>query len=208
MPIAMVDLTADAAAEAGRVAFARSLLRDGDEHALTQLEASAAWIVSARRRRTRRALGASAVLLWRVAYEDGSGRMLESRLVPVVVQMTARRGAGSRRSARALAARLEAAIRGDVEAACVEWQRAAAAAVRRVASMEASRAHGITASTGRLVANRYQPGLFDRRAEQQRTGQIAFTTEAGHAAADRLAAAGRLSGAQPRPPRLLLVLAP
>ena len=74
-----VDLRTEAIAEAGRLARARTLLRDGDRRALMDLASDAAWIALTRRPTRRRA-----VLLWRAALEDQSGRIVESLVVPVV----------------------------------------------------------------------------------------------------------------------------
>ena len=85
--LTIVDLRAEANAEVGRLAMARACVRDDDHRALVQLEGHAAWIAWVRRTARRRRLGRPVWLVWRVAFEDLSGRVVESRLVPVVVDV-------------------------------------------------------------------------------------------------------------------------
>ncbi len=53
------------------------------------------WIAWARRPRLRRALSGRMCLVWRVAFEEPSGRLVDSRLVPMLVDL---RGSAGRRS--------------------------------------------------------------------------------------------------------------
>jgi hypothetical protein len=207
--MAMVDLRADAAAEVCRATRTRTSIRDGDERALAQLEGDGPWVVRARRTNTRQALGACFVFVWRVAYEDAAGRLLESRLVPLAVEMPCLAGARRPRSwTKSLVRALESWSRPCVEAASAGWQQEAERTVRRLAATRSARDQAIASSTTRLDGVAYQPGLFDRRAERQRSGDAASTAEADQMAADHLAALDRLAFAQQRPPQLLLVITP
>ena len=87
MTITMVDLRAEAAAEVRRLARARAVFREGDDRALARLESDATWIALPRRSRLKRSLGRRVCLVWRVAFEDASGRLVESRLVAVLVEI-------------------------------------------------------------------------------------------------------------------------
>jgi hypothetical protein len=87
IPLTTIDLRAEAAAEARRVSVARSMIRNGDEQALTRLEADGTWIARSRRGPLKRSLGRRICLVWRVAFEDAAGRVVESRLVPMLVEV-------------------------------------------------------------------------------------------------------------------------
>src|SRR5215213_657275 len=87
MTMTLMDLRTDAEDEARRVGSARALIQNGDEEALVQLEGEAAWIGFPRRPLVRRALAGCICLVWRVALEDQSGRVVESTLVPVLAHV-------------------------------------------------------------------------------------------------------------------------
>ena len=81
-----VNLRAEATAEAGRLTNARAVLRDADHRALAELEGDTTWIALARPR-ARQQLETRVYLIWRVALEDEAGRLVESRLVPVAIEI-------------------------------------------------------------------------------------------------------------------------
>ena len=87
MTMTLMDLRTEAEDEARRVGFARALIQSGDEEALVQLEGEAAWIAFTRRPVVRQALAGRICLVWRVAFEDRSGRLVEARLVSVLAQV-------------------------------------------------------------------------------------------------------------------------
>src|SRR5437868_10885624 len=78
------DLSAAAVAEVERLTAARTLMRDGDTLALTRLETEGPWIGIARSKLKRR-LGGRRLEIWRLGYEDASGRLVESRLVVLAI---------------------------------------------------------------------------------------------------------------------------
>jgi hypothetical protein len=92
MTTMQVDLRAEAAAEVQRLLRARAFAREGDERVIAQLEADGPWITAARRPTLRRFLGRRLMLIWRIAYEDAGGGRAESRLVPVVIELSAAAG--------------------------------------------------------------------------------------------------------------------
>jgi hypothetical protein len=209
MQMMMVNLRAEAVAEVCRVTRVRGWLRDGDARALAQLEGDGPWIGRARRARTRRRLGPRVVFVWRVAYEDACGRVLESSLVPVAVDIPRLPcPRPSRAWLDALVRALASSVPPLIEAASADWQHSAERTLRCVASMRSTRERAVATSLASLARGAYQPGLFDRRAERQHGGEVASTLEATHDAADRLVAVERLASARPRPPQLLLVIAP
>jgi hypothetical protein len=199
--IISVDLRVEAAAEARRLAAAREWLRDGDQRALLLLEGSGAWVASPRRASLRRLLGAGACLLWRLSLEDSSGRIIESRLVAVLVEATA--------DVRRLVAdpATEAFIRARIETDSSVWTREAMRVAGAFATARVSREREIEERP--LPADApSQPGLFDRRAERSRQTDAAAFAAGQQAMLERRRAAGGATAIALRPARLLLVLVP
>ncbi len=204
-----VDLRAEAAAEVRRLANARALLRDGDERALVQLEGDATWIAMPRRARLRRSLGRRVCLVWRVAFEDASGRLVESRVVPVLIEVPRMPGKAERRAwIRSLLRHADGLVRARVEAECEEWRVAVTRVASAFTSARLCRQREIAGqpSTSSSVAS--QPGLFDRRAERSRQTHAAAVAESEQAAVERLRAINDVGTIALQPARLLLVLVP
>lgn len=209
MTMRTVDLRAEAAAEVCRLASARALLRDGDERALVQLEGDAIWIALARRTARRRSLGRRVCLIWRVAFEDASGRLVESCLVPVVIEMTSVPEKAQRYAwVMALLRHMDADIRARVEAASGDWREATARMAGAFTSARLRREHAIAWRPSRTLLSASQPGLFDRRAERSHQDRAATITASEQASAERLRTIGALVPIAPQPARLLLVLVP
>jgi hypothetical protein len=177
MTLLTIDLRVDAAAEAERLEAARALARPGDsgepgdagdDLALAQLEGEGAWTIAAQSARSRRLLGRRVLLLWRIAYEDAGGRIVESHLVAIAVRLTA---AGVRLRRRAQIDALVSAIDRDavemVERSSDEWRIAVERTAGAFAKTRAARARAIASDhtvAGRRNPRLFQPGLFDRRA--------------------------------------------
>jgi hypothetical protein len=201
MTMMLIDLRTEAEDEARRVGSARALIQNGDEEALVQLEGEAAWIAFPRRPLVRRALAGRICLVWRVAFEDRSGRLVEARLVPVLAQV------GRSKQVRSLLRDAEEVIRARVEAAGDEWTESATQAARAFA--EARRAREETIA--RLPQRPHGPsqsGLFDRRTERAQQVQAAINHEADEAALDSLRSIAESVAIVRQPARLLLVLVP
>jgi hypothetical protein len=205
----MVDLRAEATAEARRLTAARAFMVEGDASVLAQAEGDATWIAFARRNRIRRALGSRLLLVWRVAFEDGGGALVESRLVPVVVELS-RAVCGPQRRGwiETIVRELEPQIRAQIDAAGSDWRRAVDSAVRSFTSARTARERAIAARTAASGAGAFQPGLFDRRTERARVQLAAAAADTESAAAGRLASFARSNAISPRAAQLLLVLAP
>jgi hypothetical protein len=199
MTIRMVDLRAEAAVEVHRLARARSMVRAGDEHALAQLEADAAWI--ARSRRARRALGCRICLVWRAAFEDASGLAIESHLVPCVLDV------GGDVEIRSLLQQIEDPVRARVGVEGEAWQREVARVAGAFTAARLAREQDIAASQRLASRPAVQAGLFDRRAERDHQDRAAAVEDWALAVRDRLPLAAG-GGIVPAPPRLLLVLVP
>jgi hypothetical protein len=205
MRMTTVDLRAEAKAEVQRLTSARALLRGGDEHALASLEGGATWIAMSQRPGLRRALRGRVCLVWRAAFEDSSGRLVASKLVPVLVEV--RRGAGRRSGSwiRTVLQQSDGPLRARIEDECEAWR----AEVMRVASAFSSarlrreREVAGQADRGHFAS---QAGLFDRRAERSREARASAAAESDRVAADRLRAVLAAARIAPAPARLLLVL--
>jgi hypothetical protein len=209
MTMNSVDLRTEAAAEVRRLASARALIRDGDERALMQLDGDAPWIAMPRRARLKRSLGRRVCLVWRVAFEDASGRLVESRLVPVVLEVTRVPGKAERRAwIRSLLRHSDGLVRARVEAACDEWRVAATRVASAFATARLAREREIAGqpSTSSRVAP--QPGLFDRRAERSRQAHTTAVADAEQAAVERRRAVAAYAAIAAQPARLMLVLVP
>jgi hypothetical protein len=223
MTTMLVDLRAEAAGEVRRLMSARAFLREGDEGAVAQLEADGPWITWARRSTLRRFLGRRLMLIWRVAYEDACGGRAESRLVPVVIDLSAVRGpwndgarafqasVGTARMASWVSAQLRGVdfdVRARIDADGREWQETVERVVRSFTSARIQRERGVATWLAKPDRPAFQPGLFDRRAERAQRVHAAATAESDRLTADRLATVERFAAVARRPAQLLLVLAP
>jgi hypothetical protein len=205
----LVELRDEAATEAGRLASARRFAVDGDRGALAQLEGDGTWIAIARRRRIRQALGSRLLLVWRLAFEDAGGALVESCLVPVAVDFSRLvNGRHRHRSIQANVQELEPQIRAQLDAAANDWRQAAECVTRVLTSARTARERALAGRPAAAGSHAFQPGLFDRRAERAQAQVVAAAADIESASADRRAALGRSSAIAPRAPQLLLVLAP
>jgi hypothetical protein len=209
MRMEMVDLRAEAAAEVRRLASARTYAVDGDEAALADVEADATWIAIARRNGIRRVLGSRLLLVWRVAFEDPGGAIVESHLVSTIVELS-HVECGHRRRERtaAIVRELEPRVRPQIETAAADWQKAVDCVVGSFTAARTARARALASKTGAPGAAAFQPGLFDRRAERARAQIAASAAGAESTAVARLTALARSNAISPRTSDLLLVLVP
>jgi len=201
MKMISVDLGAEAAAEARRLATVREWLRDGDQRALLLLEGGGAWVASSRHARLRRALRGRMCFVWRVSFEDASGRSVESRLVPVLIESAAdvRRILADRES--------DALIRARIEIESGEWRDEAVRVADAFATARLLRECEIAERPSHARAPS-QPGLFDRRADRSRAVHAAALAASQQALRERRQAAEGAAAIALVPARLLLVLVP
>ncbi len=186
------DLGAAAVAEAERLRFARTLSKDGDEALLVRLEGEGPWIATALRRRLRAALGSDALMLWRLALENESGRVLESQLV--AIRLT---GLGRHKC-----------LVPSIEASSLDWRDRARRTIDAFLSARLSRERAMLAVRREGGATMFQPGLFDRRAERTRQIQAVIAADSGDQIVERMHAAEHAGRLTFRPPELLLALLP
>jgi len=200
MSVTVVNLRADAIAEAGRLAGARAVIREGDRGALDRLEADTIWVSMPRRGRLRRALGRRLCLIWRATFEDASGRAVETRLVPVLVDATDTRSPSWLQEAEDL-------VRARVEAESDGWCADVVRARGAFATARATREEAIgTAAISAPAPS--QPGLFERRAERERRDRALAAAADEQALTDRRDQVAAAAVLVRTPVRLLLVLVP
>jgi hypothetical protein len=209
MTMVMVTLRAEAETEAIRLADARSRTREGDDDALARLEADGPWIMIARRTALRRRLGRRVLLLWRVAYEDASGRTAESRLAAIAIHLRASPPQPLTRAwIDGFLGAVDGEARAQVESEVHGWRDAAAATIQSFGATRLARERTIAARTRATDLDAFQPGLFDRRAERRRQVHAGAIVEVDREATARLAALERSAAIVQQPARLLLVVVP
>jgi len=207
MNLKTVDLRADAIVEAERLNRARALMVKGDEMELARLEGDGTWIARRRKNRLRRRLSGHMCLIWRVVFEDPSGHVEESMLVPMLIDL---RGAAKARSlewVESFLRQAEDVLRARVDVECKDWRTRVTHLVTACSSLRASRQRAIAGRSDRSRRDA-QPGLFDRRAERERQTFAVATAETERAAVQRLEAILEAAQIALRPARLLLVLLP
>ena len=207
MKIRTVDLRAEAAAEVRRLTDGRALLHDGDERALVQLDGDATWIAMARRTGRKRSWLRGVCLVWRVAFEDPSGGIVESRLVSVLVEVTHVPVKAERRAwVRSLLRHADGLIRERVESDCNAWRAGATGLANAFMSARLCREREIALGPSPPSRVASQPGLFDRRAERSRQAHSAAVAESEQATVERLKTIADAGAIAIRPARLVLVL--
>lgn len=199
MTMIPVDLRTEATAEARRLSGARAWLRDGDRRALQLLEANGGWIARLRHARVGRLLGGRVCLIWRVSFADASGRPVESRLVPLLVDTTADLGPLLSDAAS------DALIRMHIEIDSDTWREEAIRVVDRFTATRLSRELEIAARSS-SAAPPTQEGLFDRRADRARQARAAALVERQQAMLDRRRSVEGAGAIVLRPAQLLLAI--
>ena len=199
MTLTLVNLRAEAIAEAARLARARAMIREGDRGALDRMEGDATWVSMPRRGRLRRALGRRLCLIWRATFEDASGRAVETHLVPILVDADTRSPSWLQE--------IEDRVRARVEADSEGWRADVVRMNDAFAAARATREHAIGAAA--IVAHApSQSGLFDRRAEREQQDRALASAADEQALADRRNQFAAASVLVRTPARLLLVLVP
>lgn len=207
-----VTLRTEANAEAERVRRVRRLVQPGDRRTLEWCDADGPWVLTARRSALRRRLGGRALFIWRVGWDDGNGRCVEWQIVATSVSLTAGR---PDRSVRARIIRdVEHRTRSLLEADCVK--RATAVETARSAVLTqlareraiAAVAAGHRSSDEHDRADRFQAGLFDRRAERRRLVSNAASDAARRQDEERVEFLERSAAIGPPHAQLVLVVLP
>jgi hypothetical protein len=202
----IVDLNNEAVAEADRLARARRTIHAGDARAAGGPDGSGPWIaMPRRRRRLRQCLGRRACLVWRLALENSSGQVVESRLTVVVATLPLHRV--DRAWVRSILEHTDGAVRHRIEAEGEAWRTEAVRVTAAFTDARLAREREI-AGVRTTTLQVSQPGLFDRRADRARAAGAAANAEADRAAAERLRTITDHGLVSAVPARLLLVLLP
>jgi len=208
MELKTIDLRAAAVEEAARVAAARAIRRGGDEAAREWLSGRRPWIARARAGRRRAALSGRLVSIWQIAAEDSSGSVAAAAIVAVKVEIAARADGRSRKTiANDLVSCIQRRPPKPLEDLLREETDRIVTAARAFANARLIRARAVAACASRHAdAGRFQPGLFDRRAERARRHALAAGAEEESAVNARVAAAAAAADVTSARPALLLVL--
>jgi hypothetical protein len=192
----ILDLSVEAASEVERLTKARGLAAGAE-----RFPPDRPLIGIARRSAVRRALGGRVLLLWRLAYEDSSGRLVESALVAMTIELS-----GARFDVRH-AGWSHASLLALVHDRCGPWCASVQDAVYRFTATRVARERAVA---GAHVAstNTFQAGLFDRRAERAHLADAKGAAELAAQIAARMKAAVSAGAISLRAPELLLVLIP
>ena len=191
----------EAAVEVERLSLVRRFANPGHLHDTTRWAGQGPLILRSRRWRTRQRLGDRLLLLWTVSCEDGCGRQVASRLVPLSLPAHLSR-ADIARTIRGV----EADCRRLVDLAAADWRTAQAHLHHALMVAWIHREDAIAAMLSR-PAELFQAGLFDRRSEQTQRAAKAADEDAQRDRAASHAMLERSAGLTTRPPRLWLVLA-
>jgi len=192
--------------ETARLALARRFTFDRDEDALARLDAEGTWIARAACRATRMALGDRVLFIFKAALEDPAGRQIESALVPIAVDWP--HGRPGRTDLFKDALRVMApAIAACTEGPLASWRSLASSVARAFLDGRLLRERAIANLAGRSIET-FQPGLFDRRAEQDHLTTLLRAADETGDAVRRIAALEEARALSVRGVRLLLVLTP
>jgi len=209
MALTMLDLRADAIAEAERVANARRFHRDGDAPALERHESGGPLVTRARRTHLRRLLGRRILVIWHLRCDSAAGSASESCLVAVLVDVDqAPQNLRHRAWIRAFVRNVDLPARRVVDQELAHWREAATTIAGRFVSARVARERAIGAQLAARPLREFQGGLFDRRVERGHRRQTAATTGLERQSRDRLAAALEGVPTSTRLGELLLVLTP
>jgi hypothetical protein len=191
-----VDLAEEAAAEVERLTKARGLTAGAGPFLPDQ-----PLVGIARRSAVRRILGGRVLLLWRLAFEDSGGRLVESALVAVTIELS-----GARVDVRH-AGWSHASLPAIVYDTCGAWRASVQDTVYRFTARRMARERAIGAARG-ASTDAFQAGLFDRRAERSHVAHSKSAAALAEQIAARMKTVVSAGTISLRAPELLLVLIP
>jgi superfamily II DNA or RNA helicase len=204
-------LRVEADAESARLALARRFAigrpsRSQEDELVGWLEADGAWLSFSR---ASRLLARTRVLIiLKVAYEDATGRPVESMLVPAMIASARTQPPfENRRCVDDVVKSAMANLGPRIELAVGSWRDAALACTRAFVDTRLTRERAI-AAIAMTSPTAFQPGLFDHRSTHQHLATQGVVADAGAEISRRLTALEQASCVLARPAQLLLVLAP
>jgi hypothetical protein len=197
--VTKVDLADDAHDEASRLMTARRLIGTAR---IDEVDFDRACFTFARR--TRMSAARALLLIFKIDYDDASGRSIESTLVPVAVCSSTRSRAARRQLLDAMTILRPPELDRLLLEASRQWRERTRTLSRANLETRLHREHGVEARFSAYVET--QPGLFDRRSSLLFENAKAASAEAARESALRIAAFEGRTHADFQPPRLLLAL--
>lgn len=204
-----ISLEADAASEAARVVVTRRLLDPRPNETPAAVDVVGPRLLFARRHRTRVELGGRVLIILRAGYEDAGGRPLEEVLLPLAVPWPCDRVPVA--AVHAITELTTAILRNPghaADGALAAWRQSAAVAIAAFFGRRLAREEAIAAMARRAGDGRFQPGLFDRRAETSRLDDRILDRNDAAESARRIGMLQRALRGAAGSPRIVLVLAP
>jgi hypothetical protein len=190
--------------EAARVMLARAhavdaTAADGDRHGPL--------VTRARHRDTRRILAGRCLLVFRISCNDASGRAVAMRIVGVLMAMAVDPDLRPRDRIRAALGRADAMVRPHVHRTSSNWMRDTERFGAAFGRARLQRERAIEQQRYVTKPQRFQAGLFDRRAERDAMNESAALADRDQAMRARIRVAER-SRVVESVTELLLVLTP
>jgi len=207
--LSMLDFRAAAIGEATRLEQARAILsRIRREPASPRILpwARAPLVVRSARAGLQAILATKSLLVWRLSWDDGAGRAMESHLMAVVVDGVPR--PSTRSAARQTVHELAEHLAPAIERLGGMWREASGAAIRAFVDARLARERAILLQSGDTPIERFQPGLFDRRADRLQRLARQEAADLTRQLSARLAFVERMAAAHARSPVLLLAVLP
>ena len=193
----VIDLSPAARDEARRLTEARALIAQARPWV-----ADGPLVGIARRHRVRAALGGRCLQLYRCAYEDAAGRVAHSTLIAITI-------ARGRKTIDVRRARwTDATLLARIDHECGAWRGAAQRVTADFTVTRLSREQAIASNRRATAAPSFQPGLFDKRADNVHIALERDAADFSARLAARIAAIESAGALTLRPPDLLLVLIP
>ncbi len=198
----------EARVEVDRLQFARAMTRGfvPDPRRTGPVDLPGPLVVQSSRAGLRAALGTKALLVWRLSWENQAGAAVESTIVAVSIAGVPK--ATSRADVRCTIRELAGAVASAIESLGSTWRDKALEATRALVATRLARERAILASMPGVLDNRFQPGLFDRRAERRRHLLREQGAELTRQIADRIALVERTAAISSGPPALRLAVLP
>jgi hypothetical protein len=148
-------------------------------------------ILIAHRGRTRRQLGSDLLMLWQVAAENADGRIVERRLISVLVSGYFPRERWTPARLASIFDAIDPELRSRITATASSWREEVERVDAAFRSMRSGRERAIAGAIGTKRPMAYQAGLFDRRAERVHGATAAVDAAQHRGAAERSLAVDR-----------------
>jgi len=208
-PRVVLRLAGEAASECARLAQARALAEPNGDKGSLLTSGSGPALAFTRQRATRCQLASQVLVVMQTVIEDASGRAIASHLTPLTVRLSRRI---SRSAARAGISEMMRSLQllawEAIDPALSEWKQETVRVHRAFWSTRLTREIAITLALSGATDDRFQPGLFNRRAEHDHLVRGGHEQSLRDDAAHYVAAAERAAFFHLKETRAVLVLLP